>query len=122
MRGIALFTLYYLLGVAIERGLSVPLPGNVIGLALLAASLFAGLIKLEWVDMGSRIAIRHMGLLFVPAIVGATAYANELRSEWLSVSLSIVPGTLLTMLAVSAVLKWWPDRGQGHDADRSPSA
>jgi holin-like protein len=122
MRGMVIFTIYYLLGAAIERGLSVPLPANVIGLILLAVSLFSGWIKLEWVDAGSRLAIRHMGLLFVPAIVGAVAYANELRSEWLSLAVSIVPGTLLTMLAVGAVIKLWPDRGRERDADRSPSA
>lgn len=122
MWGIVIFTGYYLVGVALEKSLSIPLPANVIGLGLLAASLFVRLIKLEWVEAGSRIAIRHMGLLFVPAIVGTMAYANELRSEWLSISLGIVLNTLLTMLVTGAVINLWPDRRKEHDASRAPSA
>ncbi|RIX52357.1 CidA/LrgA family protein [Paenibacillus nanensis] len=122
MRGIALFTIFYLLGIGLEKGLSVPLPANVIGLALLTVSLSIGLIKLEWVDAGSSIAIRHMGLLFIPAIVGAAAYGNELRAAWLPVTLSIVLNTLFTMLAAGAVIRLWPDRRKEHDVSRSTSA
>lgn len=122
MKGFAIFIAFYLMGLALEKGLSIPLPANVIGLGLLAAALFLGWIKLEWVEASSKIAIRHMGLLFAPAIVGTMIMTKQIQSEWLAIGSSIVMGTLVTMLATGLAIKLWPDRRKQHDAAESHSA
>jgi len=122
MKGFAIFIAFHLVGLALEKGLSIPLPANVIGLGLLAAALFLGWIKLEWVEASSKIAIRHMGLLFAPAIVGTMVLAKQIQSEWLAIGSSIVIGTLVTMLAAGLAIKLWLDRRKQHDAAKSHSA
>ncbi|RJE90892.1 CidA/LrgA family protein [Paenibacillus sp. 1011MAR3C5] len=122
MRGFAIFIAFYLIGLALEKGLSIPLPANVIGLGLLACALFLGWIKLEWVEASSKIAIRHMGLLFAPAIVGTMVITKQIQSEWLAIGSSIVIGTLVTMLATGLAIKLWPDRREQRDASGSHSA
>lgn len=122
MRGYAIFVVFHLLGMGLESWLSIPLPANVIGLGLLTAALFMGIIKLEWVDASSRFTMRHMSLLFAPAIVGTMVFANVLGSQWLSIVMSVAFGALLTMLATGLVIRLWPDRRESHDQSQSPSA
>ncbi|XID92369.1 CidA/LrgA family protein [Paenibacillaceae bacterium WGS1546] len=105
LRGLAILIVFYFAGVAIETYLNVPLPANVIGMILLAAALFAGLVKLEWIESGSRFMLRHMSLFFVPAIVGTIAFADRIGEHWIFVVLGIVPGTLLVMAATGLVTK-----------------
>mgnify|MGYP001298708617 CR=1 FL=1 len=117
MKGIAVFVLFYLAGVALEAWLNVPLPANVIGMILLAVALFSGVVKLEWIDRSSGYLLRHMGLFFVPAIVGTIAFADKFRAHWLYVCLGVIPGTLLVMAAAGLVTKGL--RGKERSADES---
>ena len=98
MPGFALLLGFNLLGLALQR-LGVPLPGNVIGLVLFVGCLFAGVVKLAWVEPAADLLLRHMLLFFAPVIVGAVAFAPQLRAEWAAVALGIVGSTLASMLA-----------------------
>ncbi|WP_168120218.1 CidA/LrgA family protein [Paenibacillus sp. HB172176] len=115
IRGFILFTLFYLAGVLMERLLHVPLPANVIGMALLALALYCKIIKLEWVDIGSRLVLRHMSLFFAPAIVGTMVFGELLRAYWLSLACSIIGSTLLTMLVTGFIVRHW---GRGKEASK----
>jgi len=109
MKGIVIFVLFYLAGVALEKGLHLPLPANVIGMILLAVALFSGAVKLEWIDRASGRLLRHMGLFFVPAIVGTIAFADLFRTHWLYVLLVMA----VTGLATKKL------SGKGRAADES---
>lgn len=50
MNGFAILLAFYFAGMVIQKGLDVPLPSKVIGLALFTLFLFTGLIQLKWVE------------------------------------------------------------------------
>ena len=106
IRGFMIFIMFYLVGELLEQQLHVPLPANVIGMALLAIALFCKFIKLEWVDIGSRLVLRHMSLFFAPAIVGKMIFGQLLQSYCLSLACSIVGITLLTMVVTGFIVSY----------------
>jgi len=99
MKGIVIFVLFYLAGVALEK----------------AVALFSGAVKLEWIDRASGRLLRHMGLFFVPAIVGTIAFADLFRTHWLYVGLGVVPGTLLVMAVTGLATKKLSGKGRAAD-------
>jgi holin-like protein len=99
MAGLAILLAFNLLGLALQKWARVPLPGNVIGLVLFTACLFAGVVKLEWVEGAAQFLLRHMLLFFAPVIVGVIAFEALLRREWLAVTVGLVGSWLAVLLA-----------------------
>jgi holin-like protein len=97
MAGFAILLFFNLLGLVLQR-LGVPLPFNVIGLILFTVCLFAGIIKLQWVETAATFLLRHMLLFFAPVVVGVIAFESLLRREWLAVTVGLVGSFLIVML------------------------
>ena len=53
-----------------------PLPGSVVGMALLWAALGSGVIRLRWIADAADGLLGILGLLFVPATVGFIQYLS----------------------------------------------
>lgn len=99
IRGFAVLLSCQLLGEIAVRGFDWPVPGNVVGMALLLAALMLGVVRLEWVTEAAELLLTHMALLFVPAGVGVMLYFDLLAREWLP----ILTATLLSTFVVLAV-------------------
>jgi holin-like protein len=106
--GFAIILAFDLLGLLLHSA-GVPLPGHVLGMILLAAALFAGLVKVEWIEASASFLLRHMVLFFVPAIVSVITYASLLRANWLGLGVgmvvSVVASLLVTGLIAERLLK-----------------
>jgi holin-like protein len=91
-------------GEALHRVLHLPLPGPVLGMALLAAAL---LLRKREPDAAlvetSNALLAWFGLLFIPAGAGVVANLGLLRASWLPILVALVASTLLTA-AVSALV------------------
>ncbi len=94
--GIALLVAYLVLGNLLSTLLHLPLPGSVLGMVLLTASLHAGILRSHWVAPAATLLIRHMGFLFVPPGVGLMVHFGLIRREWLPIGV----GALLSIVAV----------------------
>lgn len=64
------------LGTALGDLLGLPLPGSVLGMALLWGALEARVVRLEWLREGATTLLGVLGLLFVPAGVGFVAFVD----------------------------------------------
>jgi len=106
MIGFGILLSFNLLGLVLEKGLHVPIPGNVLGLILFTAALFLRLIKLEWVERSAEILTKHMMLFFAPFIVGTIAFFPILREYGLTIVVSLVASTFIVMLAAGGVAAW----------------
>lgn len=97
-----------LIGEAVRDAFSVPIPGPVIGMFLLAAVLVIRRRRMDPVpsalEATAETLISHMGLLFVPAGVGIIAEADLLRQEWLPVVAAVVGSTVLSLAVTGLVL------------------
>lgn len=88
--GLGLLVGFAALGTALTTGLHLPLPGSVVGLALLWAALSLGWVRLHWLEEAADGLLGVLGLLFVPATVGFIDYlsAGALWGLWLLVMLA----------------------------------
>jgi holin-like protein len=102
---ITLLLVYQLVGEIAVLALRLPIPGPVVGMALLFVTLVArGQVTQGLRDTASGL-LRHLSLLFVPAGVGVMAHLGRLRHEWLPISISLVVSTLVTIAVTALVMR-----------------
>ncbi len=112
IRGFFILLAFQLIGEVAARGLGLPAPGPVIGLALLVVAL--GLYQrwrpldeaaLAESDLGkaARGLLAALPLLFVPAGVGVVQYMGLLREQGLALAAALVVSTVATLLATVGV-------------------
>jgi putative effector of murein hydrolase LrgA (UPF0299 family) len=103
-----LILLCQLAGEAIARGFALPLPGPVIGLALLVGLLLArdhisllefGPLRNDGVEKAARVLLAHMSLMFVPAGVGVVQKLDLIADRGVAIGLVLVGSAIITMLA-----------------------
>ena len=112
IRGFFILLAFQLVGEVAARGLALPAPGPVIGLALLvvALSLYQRWRPLDEEalaesDLGkaARGLLAALPLLFVPAGVGVVQYMSLLREQGLALAVAVVLSTVATLLATVGV-------------------
>jgi holin-like protein len=101
-----------LLGEVVVRWAALPVPGPVVGLALLLAALALRPKWAEAIKPTSQGLLQHLSLLFVPAGVGVMQHLQRLGNEALAIGVALVVSTFVG-LAVSAWVMLWFMRRQG---------
>ncbi len=102
LQGFVLLLVFQALGEGLSTLLGLPLPGNVIGMALLLIALGAGWVKAEWLQEAAELLLSYMALFFVPAGVGVMLYFDLIGQQWLP----ILAGTIISTFVVMAVTGW----------------
>jgi holin-like protein len=100
MLGIAILLGFNLLGVVAKELIQIPLPANVIGLILFTVSLYARLIKLEWVEASAQFMTKHMMLFFIPFLVGTMIFLPYIGAHFFSLVVSLF-ASIFIVLAVT---------------------
>lgn len=85
-------------GTALGALLRLPLPGNVLGLALLFLGLQTGLVRLAWVEEAADFLLRHLVCFFIAAAVDLMNWGGVFRRHGLRLALVVGIGTVLTLL------------------------
>jgi len=88
---------FQLLGEALVHLTGLPIPGPVLGMALLFAAWPALSSLHERLTTVADTLLAHFGLLFVPAGVGVMLHAGLIAAWWAPLLLGIVLSTALTM-------------------------
>ncbi len=115
VQGFAILILLQVVGEVLSRAFSIPVPGNVLGMALLLSALWVGLIRLEWVEEAAELLLSHLALFFVPAGVGVMVYFDLIASQWVPIVVATVVSTFVVMAVTGKVADWLEKRGGGHD-------
>jgi holin-like protein len=105
-----------LLGEALARASTLPLPGPVLGAVLLFLLIIWRGGPGEALRSFADGLLRHLSLLFVPAGVGLIQHLDRLAAEWLAVGVALVGSTILTLLVsggVFTLVARWQDRRRG---------
>ena len=102
LQGMVLLLVFQFVGEGISTLFNLPIPGNVIGMALMLVALSASWVKLEWLQEAADLLLSYMALFFVPAGVGVMLYFDLIGREWLP----IVAGTVVSTFVVMAVTGW----------------
>lgn len=106
--GLALILCCQLAGEAVARGLSLPIPGPVIGLIVLfgllvlrdrAAPIAVGPLRDGRVETTAKGLLAHLSLMFVPAGVGVMQQLDLIASRGFAIGLILAGSVLITLLA-----------------------
>lgn len=114
---IGLLLVCQLAGEAIHRFLAIPLPGSVIGLAILLVWL--AVVRRDQTDLAKVTGwlTAHMPLMFLPAAVGLMEEGPLLARHGLAIAVAMVVSTLLTLVVTALVFSWAVRRFGGADEE-----
>ena len=105
LAAITLLLVYQLAGEIVVVALGLPIPGPVVGMALLFVTLvIRGHVTGDLRETASGL-LRHLSLLFVPAGVGVMLHFGRIGDEWLPLAAALVGSTLLTIAVTALVLR-----------------
>lgn len=94
---------YLFLGESLVTFLKLPIPGSIIGLALLFTSLYFKWIKLTWVDGGAKFLTAELLLFFIPSAVGIVNYQSIISLVGIKIIVIIFISTIFVMVATGLV-------------------
>jgi holin-like protein len=113
IQGLALLLLMQALGEAIAHALGIPIPGPVLGMAIL-------LLALQWrllrgpVQAAAELLLAHLSLLFVPVGVGVITHLDLVADYGLRLLVVIVLSTWIGMTVTALVLRARLPRQKGE--------
>lgn len=120
IRGLVLILLFQGLGEIISKALSLPIPGPVIGMVLLLASLVIRDRLDPDVDQVASAFSQHLGVLFIPAAVGVVMFAPKLASHGIAIGLILMASVGLAVAATALTLKLLGSRGPAKASEKPP--
>lgn len=114
---LTILLVYQLAGEVLALALGIPVPGPVIGMALLFASLAIRKHLSPALRDTAGGLLQHMSVLFVPAGVGVMVHASRMAAEWPAILAALVVSTVLTIAVTALVLQALLRRrkGTGHE-------
>lgn len=110
---LTLLLVFQLSGEVIARGLDLPVPGPVIGMALLFVTLLIKGGPGDELKQTSSTLLQHLSLLFVPAGTGVMLHLHRMQDEWLALVAALLVSTFAGMAVTALVLKALLARRQG---------
>jgi holin-like protein len=119
LRGWAVLLVFQLVGEIVSRAAGWPVPGPVVGMALLLVALELRLPQDEGLRTVSSGLLSHLSILFVPAGVGVMLHAPRLLAEGPALLAALVVSTAAT-LAVTGLVATAASRGHedAHEGRR----
>ena len=107
---LAILCALFLLGGQLATWLGWPIPGGVMGLALLLLLFASGVLKPAMLQLGAGWLMAEMLLFFIPALMSLLDYGALIRAEGWRILLVIAVSTLMVMvvtaLTVELVCRW----------------
>jgi len=103
---IAVLLAIYQLGCEIALWLNWPIPGGVIGLALLLMTFATGWVKPATLQLGAGLLLAEMLLFFIPPLMSLLDYGTLVRTDGWRIMLVIGCSTLLVMLVTAFTVEF----------------
>ena len=101
--------LYQLTGEILVHVLDLPVPGPVIGMALLFLTLvirgYGERPIPRALQQTANTLLQHLSLLFVPAGTGVMLYLQLIMDEWLPISVALIISTIGGMTITALILR-----------------
>lgn len=103
---LAVFLVLYVVGGQLAAWLGWPIPGGVMGLALLLLAFALGWLKPAALQLGAGLLMAEMLLFFIPALMSLLDYGSLLRDEGWRILLVIGVSTLTVMVLTAVTVEW----------------
>lgn len=100
---ILILSIFYLLGMFIQKVFNLFIPGSVIGLILLFILLVTNIIKLSWIKEGAQFLVNHLVLFFIPPTVGIMNYFDVFSGKGFFLVIITIVSTVI-VIGVSGIV------------------
>jgi len=114
LEALATLLVFQTIGEVLSYVFHLPVPGPVLGMALLLVLLALRPATVERLRPTTVDLLKHLSLLFVPAGVGVMVHAARIGREWLPIVVSLLVSTALAIV-VTALVVTWTAHWLGHD-------
>lgn len=111
LNALAALFVFQLIGEVLVQALELPLPGPLVGMLALFASLVLRGQANEPLREASGELLRHMMLLFIPAVTGVMMHFGRVGQEWLPFLVAGLLGAALTLAVTALTLRWMLRKG-----------
>jgi holin-like protein len=98
-------TLFYVAGDFIQSIARLPIPGPVIGMALLLLALIGKGTLPDGLDRAATGILSYLPMLFVPAGVGIMVHFDLIRAEWPAITVAIGLSSVLTIVVTATTMR-----------------
>lgn len=105
LAALTLLLVFQLAGEVLVRALGLPVPGPVVGMALLFVALVVRGGPGAELRQTAGTLLQHLSLLFVPAGTGIVLYGSRLADEWLPLTVALIGSTALGIVVTALVLR-----------------
>jgi putative effector of murein hydrolase LrgA (UPF0299 family) len=119
LRGLAWLLVFQSVGEVLARGLSLPLPGPVVGLVLMLAGLRFEVVRAP-VGECANFLLSHLSLLFIPVGVGVMTHLSLLAEYGGRMLVVIALSTWIGMTVTVLVLHGLDRKTDAADAPQPP--
>lgn len=119
IKGLVQLLLFQGLGEVISKLLGLPIPGPVVGLILLLATLLIRNKLDPDLDMVATGFTQNLGLLFIPAAVGVVMFIPQLAEYGLAIAAILIASVGLSVAASTITFKLFPSN---RKSDSEPAA
>ena len=96
----------YRIGDWIQNAFDLIIPGSVIGMIILFVLLSTDLIKVVWIEEGSKFVVNNLVLFFIPATVGLINYLDFFAGRGYLLVLIVLFCTVLVIASSGATSQW----------------
>jgi holin-like protein len=98
-------TLFDVAGDFIQSTARLPIPGPVIGMALLLLALIGKGSLPDGLDRAATGILSYLPMLFVPAGVGIMVHFDLIRAEWPAITVAIGLSSVLTIVVTATTMR-----------------
>ncbi|KGX88138.1 CidA/LrgA family protein [Pontibacillus litoralis] len=102
---IILFLFYYT-GVFIQTTFQLYVPGSIIGMVLLFIALSTKIVKVDWIEEGAGMLVKHLPLLFIPVTVGIIQYLDVFAGKGMFLIVMALLSTFMVMIGAGMTSQW----------------
>jgi holin-like protein len=105
LHALALLLAFQLIGEGATYALALPVPGPVLGMALLLVAVALRRDLLARLKPTTGTLLTHLSLLFVPAGVGVMVHGARLAAEGVAIAVAILVSTVLALAATALTVR-----------------
>jgi len=96
----------YLLGEFISQVLSLPIPGNILGMLILLVLLWTKVVKLEQIETIANFLLDHLAFFFIPAGVGLMTSVGIIKDSWLKLIIVCIVTTIIIIASTGLIVQY----------------
>ena len=109
----------YLIGEILSSTLSLPIPGNILGMVILFVLLCTKTIKVDQISNVTNFLLDHLAFFFIPAGVGLMSSMGIIKATWLQLLIVCIVTTIVIIAVTGITVQFVAERKKNNADGKS---